>query len=219
MPLSRRARGLGLALLVGGGLAAQGCEPTSERGVTTARPPSATSAGAPRPVDDDEVQTVDDTVPANEAPADEAPDGGADAAADGPSALDGGDEGDEPDEPCAPEDPTLKPLTLLRFSFTDGIEGKDPRSKLDVAKAGQRVYAHLTLRNRSGRTRCVHLTFRVGGKKRTEVTLKIGPSWSWRTFAYNTLRADDNKPLELTVRDDQNKLILERQLPVIPSNR
>jgi hypothetical protein len=100
--------------------------------------------------------------------------------------------------------------------FADGVEGKDPRSKIDVAKAGKRVYAHLTMRNRSGRDRCIHLTFRVGGKKRTAVTLKIGESWSWRTYAYNTLRGDDNKPLELTVTDDQDQVILKKLLAVVP---
>ncbi len=155
---------------------------------------------------DDVVQTVDDSVPAASA----TPRGQASADDEGD-----GDE-DSEDDGCAPKDPSLKPLQILRFVFADGVEGKDPKSKLHVAKAGQRVYAHFTMRNRSGRSRCIKLTFRVGGKKRTSVTLKIGKSWQWRTYAYNTLRGDDNKPLELTAIDDQGVVILKRLLAVVP---
>jgi len=117
---------------------------------------------------------------------------------------------------CAPADPGLEAIELLRFTFTDGVERKDPREKLNIARPGQRVYAHLQLRNRSGRDRCVHVVFRVGGKKRTDVTLKVGESWSWRTWAYNTLRADDTGPLRVTVTDDQGKVIVAKQLAVVP---
>ena len=87
---------------------------------------------------------------------------------------------------------------------------------LQVAHAGERVYAHLTMRNRSGRDRCIHLTFRVAGKKRTSITLKVGKSWSWRTYAYNTLRSDDRAPLQLVVTDDQGATVLTKMLAVIP---
>ncbi len=117
---------------------------------------------------------------------------------------------------CAPADPGLKPLQLLRFTFADGVEGKDPGAKLNIARPGQRVYAHLQLRNRSGRDRCVHVVFHVGGKKRTDVTLKVGESWSWRTWAYNTLRADDRGPLQVVVTDDQGKAIVQQSLAVVP---
>jgi hypothetical protein len=129
-----------------------------------------------------------------------------------------GEEGDEDsaEAGCAPEGSDLAPLQLLRFAFASGIEGKDPKDDLRLARRGQRVFAHLTLRNRSGRSRCVRLVFRVGGKKRTEVTLKIGESWSWRTWAYNTIKSDDEGPLELTVSDDQGQVILEKTLTVAP---
>jgi len=126
---------------------------------------------------------------------------------------------DEPDPPaedsCASPDPGLKPLQLLRFTWTDKIANRDPAGKLHIARPGQRVYAHLRLRNRSGRKRCVHLTFRVGTKKRTEVTLAVGKSWSWRTWAYNTLRGDDRGPLHLIVADDQGRTIIDSKLPIV----
>ena len=140
------------------------------------------------------MRTVDDTVPAPEGEPDE----------------------DEPaDGECAPAGSDLKPMQMLRFSFASGLEGKDPKDEMQVARPGQRVYAHLTMRNRSGRKRCLHLTFRVGGKKRTEVTLKVGESWSWRTWAYNTIKDDDTGPLELTIEDDQKNLVLKKTLPVV----
>lgn len=188
-------------------LAVWGCDPAPTPATDSARPATGRTAapttGAKPSVsgdDDFELETVDDTIPADDAVVEDA----------------GEAEDDDPDSPCAPKDPSLKPMQLLRFTFADGVEGKDPKSKLNVARAGQRVYAHLAMRNRSGRTRCLHLTFRVGGKKRTEVTLKIGKSWEWRTYAYNTLRADDDEPLELTVTDDQGAVVVKKLLAVIP---
>lgn len=181
-----------------------GCDPKDvDAGgdVSSARAPAKPASAGP--ADDEEIVTVDDTVPSEAAPADAGPE------------QEDDDEGAD-DDGCAPRDPKLKPMQLLRFTFADGIDGKDPGKKLEVAKAGQRVYAHLTMRNRSGRKRCLTLTFRVGGKKRTEVTLKIGKSWSWRTYAYNTLRPDDDKPLDLTVTDDQGQIVLHQLLAVIP---
>jgi hypothetical protein len=152
---------------------------------------------------EEELETVDDT-----------PGSGPDDGDEDAGVLEDG--GIDHESACAPVDPGLKPMQLLKFTFADGVDGRDPRRRLEVARAGQRVFAHLTLRNRSGRARCVHMVFRVGGKKRTEVTLKIGESWSWRTYAYNTLRSDDNKPLELVVTDDQGATIVREQLAVVP---
>ena len=48
------------------------------------------------------------------------------------------------------------------------------------------------------------------------MTLKFGKSWPWRTWAYNTLRADDTGPLQVAVTDDQGKVIVEKKLAVVP---
>ncbi len=132
---------------------------------------------------------------------------------------------DEPDgaevsEPaeasCAPIDPQLKPIQVLRFAFTDSVEGKDVREKLSVARPGQRIHSHLVLRNRSGRERCVKLELRVNGEARTTLIQKVGRSWSWRTWGYNTLRKDDRGTLEAIVRDDQGVELVRRALPIVP---
>ena len=136
-------------------------------------------------VDDEPVETVDDTP------------------------------GADPEQACAPVDPSLKAMQLLRLSLASGIEGKDPKDRLEVARAGRRVYAHLRMRNRSGRDRCVRVRFRVKDEQRTEVTLKIGHSWSWRTWAYATLRDDDRGRLEIEVVDDQGATIVKRSLAIV----
>jgi hypothetical protein len=116
---------------------------------------------------------------------------------------------------CAPLDPALKPMQLLRLVLASGIEGRDARDKVRTLAPGGRLYTHLTLRNRSGRERCVRVTFRVGGAVRTEVTLRIGKSWSWRTWAYNTLKPSDRGALEVTVTDDQGQLVARRSVPIV----
>lgn len=117
---------------------------------------------------------------------------------------------------CAPLDPELKAVEIMRFTFTDAVENKIPRNKLTVARPGQRIHSHFVLRNRSGRERCIKIELRVNGKRRTTLTQKVGKSWSWRTWGYNTLRSDDRGKLEAIVRDDQGKELLKKELPIVP---
>jgi hypothetical protein len=119
---------------------------------------------------------------------------------------------------CAPPDPNLTPLLLLRFAFTSGIDGRDPRDKLSVARPGQRIFSHFTVRNKSGRERCIRIELVVGREKRTTLTLKIGESWSWRTWGYNTLRSDDTGTLVAIVRDDQGNELARRELSIVPEH-
>ena len=98
-----------------------------------------------------------------------------------------------------------RPLEVLRFQFTSGTKNREPVDKLWRARPGERVYAYVALRNRSGRERKVHVTFRVNGKTRTEVDLDIAESWSYRTWAYNTVLKTDlpESPLGKPVRLDE----------------
>jgi hypothetical protein len=172
------------------------------------RDESAPSPPAPAASIDEEVITVDDTIPGESPEIDAGP-------------PDEGDQDDEedPNDACAPVDPKLKPMQLLQFRWTSGLKGKQPKDKLYVARPGQRVYAHLKIRNRSGRKRCLKFVFRVGKKKRTEVTVRIGKSWNWRTWAYNTIKSSDRAPLHLTITDDQGKTIVDQRLAVIPERK
>lgn len=183
-----------------------GCrdQPDSKDAAVSAPTPSVvTSAVSPAgrpPSDDEPLLAIDDTLPTDR----------------GVELGEEASEGDGPEAACAPEGSDLKPMQLLRFAFASDLEGKDPKDDLRLARPGQRIYAHLTVRNRSGRQRCLVLQFRVAGKMRTEVTVKVGASWSWRTWAYNTLKADDEGPLELTVKDDQGQVLFVKTLPVVP---
>jgi len=97
------------------------------------------------------------------------------------------------------------------------VKHKDPVSKLYIARPGQRVWAHFTMRNRSGRDRCLRLEFRINGQNRTELQLKVGESWSWRTWAYVTIRPTDwSGALELLATDDQGNLVVRERLPIVP---
>jgi hypothetical protein len=170
---------------------------------------AATSGGAPSAhpaaaAVDDEVETVDDTIPPSVSEEQE---------------EETAEPDDDPEEGCAPKQDGLKPMQVLLFRWTSGIENKDPKDRLYVARPGQRVFAHLRMRNRSGMKRCLKLVFRVGDDKRTEVTLKIGKSWNWRTWAYNTVKSEDRKPLRLTIHDDQGALVLDERLPVVPESK
>lgn len=127
-----------------------------------------------------------------------------------------GDSGEEGDNDCPPKDAALQPMELLSFKFTGEIKNKEPAGRLHSVRPGQRVYAHLTMRNRSGEARCLQVVFRVNGKKRTAVTLKVGESWSWRTWAYNTVHAsDETGRLELQVLDDQGLTVVSETLPIL----
>lgn len=112
------------------------------------------------------------------------------------------------------------PLQVLRFAFTSEIKAKEPTDKLTYATAGERVYAHMTLRNRApnqrDEKRSVKVVFRVNEERRTTLDLKVDPSWSYRTWAFNTLKDDDKGELTLQVTDDEGNLIIDEQLPIKP---
>ncbi len=106
-------------------------------------------------------------------------------------------------------------MQLLGFVFSSDVKNKEPVDRLEAAEPGMRVWAHLKLRNRSAATRVVHLAFRVDGESRTAVDLNVEPSWSYRTWAYNTLRKTDKSgEVTLTVTDDSGATLVEQSLPI-----
>lgn len=119
-------------------------------------------------------------------------------------------------EDAGASDPEL-PLEVLRFQFTSGTKNREPVDKMWRARPGERVYAYVALRNRSGRERKVHVTFRVNGKTRTEVDLDVAESWSYRTWAYNTiLKTDKPGKLEVFITDEGHDMLVEQSLPITP---
>jgi len=110
---------------------------------------------------------------------------------------------------------STRPIEVLKFKLTSGIKSRDPVDEIDHASAGERVYAHLTLRNRTGRARKIHLTFTVNGEVRTELDLDVEESWSWRTWGYNTMLPKDKQGrLELSVTDEEGHPLVESSLPI-----
>ena len=107
------------------------------------------------------------------------------------------------------------PLQLLKLVFTSEVKNKEPVDKLERAQPGQRVWVHLTLRNRGTEIRPITLVFKVNGDQRTKVDLKAEPSWSYRTWGYNTLRAGDQTgELTVEVRDDAGGVLTTARLPI-----
>jgi hypothetical protein len=107
------------------------------------------------------------------------------------------------------------PLEVLKLVFTSDVKDKKPTDKLDWAAPGQRVYVHLTVRNRGAEARPISLVFRVNGEQRSKVDLKVEPSWSYRTWGYNTLRkGDQTGALEVDVRDDTGTSLQTARLPI-----
>jgi len=119
-----------------------------------------------------------------------------------------------PTQNAAPA-PTAKiPVELLNLTITSAVEKKEPVDKLKAATPGTRVYAHLKMRNRSNETRTIHVDFLVNGKLRTPLKLDIEPSWSFRTWGYNTLQANDSGELEVQVYDDGGTMLEKVRMPI-----
>ncbi len=106
-------------------------------------------------------------------------------------------------------------LAVLKLVFTSDVQNKEPADVLKSAKPGQRVYAHLTMRNRYPDTKPIVLVFSVNGEERARIDLKVDPSWSYRTWGYVTLRATDfTGEVVAEVRDGSGKLLEKGRLPI-----
>jgi hypothetical protein len=106
-------------------------------------------------------------------------------------------------------------LSVLKLVFTSEVKNKEPSDVLASAKPGQRVYAHLTMRNRYPDTRPIVLVFSVNEEERARIDLKVDPSWSYRTWGYVTLRATDfTGDVVAEVRDGGGRLLDKGRLPI-----
>ena len=117
-------------------------------------------------------------------------------------------------ELSAESEMSTRPVELLKFTFTSGVDAKNPADLLTAGKPGTKVYAHLVVRNRTGRARKVNVAFELNGKTRTEVPLAVDESWSWRTWAYNTIPKDAKGTLRVTVTDDEGHPLGDYSLPI-----
>ncbi|MEO5729899.1 MAG: DUF2914 domain-containing protein [Byssovorax sp.] len=118
-------------------------------------------------------------------------------------------------KPSATASATTPSLQMLRLTLTSEVKQKEPVDELKEAGPGQRVWVHLTVRNRAPEARRVSVIFKVDGDERSTIDLQIASSWSFRTWAYNTLRAGDKSgELTVEVRDDAGAVIGTAKLPI-----
>jgi hypothetical protein len=116
---------------------------------------------------------------------------------------------------AAAEETVAAPLELQELTFTTDVKNKEPVDTLVAAEAGKRVWAHLRLRNRGDQPRKIRLQFRVNDDKRTMIELQVEKSWSFRTWAYNTLLAGDTKGVvSLEVTDDTGAVLADTTVPI-----
>ena len=119
--------------------------------------------------------------------------------------------------PAPPADEAVQEMKILKMTLASGVRDKEPVDKLASAKPGQRVWAHVTLRNRTGFAREIDLVFRVDGKERSRVTLNIETSWSFRTWGYVTLRPTDTAgDVTVTVVNDSGDELATQKIPIKP---
>jgi hypothetical protein len=117
----------------------------------------------------------------------------------------------------SPEEPSLQVLKLV---FTSDVKNKEPVDRIARAEPGRRVYVHLTMRNRASETRPITVIFRVNNDQRSKIELKVERSWSYRTWAYSTLRSDDlSGKLTVEVLDARGATLATDSLPIQVSTK
>jgi hypothetical protein len=52
---------------------------------------------------------------------------------------------------------------------------------------------------------------------RSKVDLQVDPSWSYRTWAYNTLRKEDSGVLVVEIVDGEGTVVHASRLPIAPT--
>lgn len=114
----------------------------------------------------------------------------------------------------APAGAAAEHLQLLKMTLTSAVKDKEPVDKLEAASAGERVYAHLALRNRTEEMRQVELIFQVNGSTRSHVVLDVEDSWQWRTWAYATLREGDSGELTVIATEIDGPELRRATLPI-----
>ena len=100
------------------------------------------------------------------------------------------------------------------MQFASDVKNKEPADKLSAARPGKRVYAHLVVRNRTPAPRTLTVTFTVDGVVRSTTDLEVERSWSYRTWAYVTLKPTDAGKLAVEVKDDLGERVAGAEIPI-----
>jgi hypothetical protein len=118
-----------------------------------------------------------------------------------------------------PPDPTdgatRRHPEVKAMHFASDVKNKEPVDTLSSAAPGKRVYAHLIVRNRTAGTRKLKMSFSVDDAERSSTELEVERSWSYRTWAYVTLRPGDKGKLAVVVTDDVGGEVVARaEIPI-----
>lgn len=119
-----------------------------------------------------------------------------------------------PPKTAKPAEKPADGVELQKFVLTSDVKNKSPVDTLDSAKPGQRVYGHVTIRNRTDGPKRVSISFRINDEERSMTDLTIEKSWSWRSWAYVTLRKDDKGELTVHVFDDHGAELGTEKIPI-----
>lgn len=105
-------------------------------------------------------------------------------------------------------------LVVSRLVFARGVEDRQPVEQDFAPRAdGRRIYAYLELLNK-GEQRELTLSWVRAGKTFHTVTLDVGRSPHWRTWAYLTLSERLAGPWTVEVRGQDNALLAAMPLIV-----
>lgn len=123
------------------------------------------------------------------------------------------------DQKCAKAPDDAPPLDIIQFALTSKLEKRKPTDELSIIQPGTKIYAYVAVKNLETRERCVLVTFRVNGRRRAALTLDIGTSPSWRTWA-NITPAESDAPgnVEVEITDDHGRQRYKQRILIEPTS-
>jgi hypothetical protein len=122
------------------------------------------------------------------------------------------------DQKCATAAPDALPLDIVQFTLTSKLDKRKPTDELSIVQPETKIYAYLVVKNLGTAERCVLVTFRVNGRKRASLTLDIGTSPTWRTWAQITpAKGDAPGNVEVEITDDHGKQRYKQKVLLEPS--
>ena len=98
-------------------------------------------------------------------------------------------------------------FAVTSLLFCREVKDREPE-QVDFAPSanGERIYAYLKLFNK-GEERQVKITWKLAGKNFHHITLNVGRSARYRTWAYMTLDEAKQGPWTVEVRDDEGTML------------
>ena len=101
---------------------------------------------------------------------------------------------------------------LTAFSLTRTVDNRLPGPAVgQLARDGQRVYAHVEVFNKGDRQKLT-MVWKRNGKERHRYTLDVGRSPAWRTWSYLTTGAWTQGAWSVAILDESGTLLGEQFL-------